>query len=96
LLLDVSAEGKFLNPYLMARPALRTGGRGRLAAAQWALNPQREIVVYRLWSQRADAVRYCALQASTPNTRLAVWRVVKGVDTRRRRWPSGEANRPLI
>jgi rhodanese-related sulfurtransferase len=74
LLLDVRREGKFLeSPYLIAG-ARRCAPEdvAAFAAAQWALNPQREIVVYCVFGHKVSADAVATLRAAGLNaSRLA-------------------------
>ena len=69
LLLDVRREGKFLeSPYLIAG-ARRCAPEdvAAFAAAQWALNPQHEIVVYCVYGHNVSADAVTALRAAGLN-----------------------------
>ena len=99
LLLDVRREGKFLeSPYLMA------GARrcapddvASFAAAQWALDPQREIVVYCVYGHNVSADAVATLRAAGLNASSLAGGMEggeEGVDTPQdvAEW---RANRPL-
>ena len=82
LLLDVRREGKFLeSPYLMAG-ARRCAPEdvATFAAAQWALNPLREIVVYCVYGHNVSADAVATLRAAGLNARKLAGGIEGGED----------------